>query len=130
MTMSANKHTVRTTRARIIHIRNDYKGIMSQIEMGLHEYHASIKSTDQNLTQSPSQAPTAFSNGTAPDSSQLEIPFAKVNSVMSGSPAEVAGLKAGDVIRRFGDISWTNHEKLSKVTEMVQRNEGVSKATN
>jgi 26S proteasome non-ATPase regulatory subunit 9 len=55
-----------------------------------------------------------------------EIPFAKVNSVVAHSPAEEAGLKAGDMIRRFGNVNWMNHEKLSKVAETVQRHEGVS----
>lgn len=55
-----------------------------------------------------------------------ETPFAKVNSVVPGSPADDAGLKTGDRIRNFGDINWLNHEKLSKVAETVQKNQGVS----
>ena len=55
----------------------------------------------------------------------LETPFAKVNTVESGSPAHEASLKAGDRIRTFGSANWTNHENLRKVAEVVQRNEGV-----
>ena len=99
---------------------------MSQIEAGLHEHHAATKSINENFIPSTSLASVASINSAAVGSSQLEVPFAKVNSVMSGSPAEDAGLKAGDAIRRFGDIHWMNHEKLSKVAEMVQRKEGVS----
>ena len=57
----------------------------------------------------------------------LETPFAKVNSVVPGSPADQAGLKAGDTIRSFGDVNWLNHERLSKVAEAVQQNEGVGR---
>ena len=55
----------------------------------------------------------------------IEAAFAKVNSVVAGSPADEAGLKAGDKLRSFGTVNWMNHEKLSKVAEVVQRNEGV-----
>ncbi|KAL8697271.1 MAG: hypothetical protein Q9224_002398 [Gallowayella concinna] len=115
---SAYSSKVRTTRARIIRLRNDYKSIMSKIEDGLHAHHAQAR--DIPIAQSSissSQLPTS-------PASSLEAPFAKVNSVVAGSPADDAGLKPGDVIRRFGDVDWINHEKLSKVAETVQRSEG------
>ena len=99
---------------------------MSQIETGLHEHHAATKSRDHTLPQGALHASNASIDRTGTSSSSLEIPFAKVNSVVSGSPAEEAGLQAGDAIRRFGDIYWINHERLSKVAETVQKNEGVS----
>ncbi|KAL8766512.1 MAG: hypothetical protein Q9209_006728 [Squamulea sp. 1 TL-2023] len=109
---------IRTTRARIIRLRNDYKSLMSRIEDGLHAHHAQARNNPAPRSGSASsQASTAAA-------SSLEAPFAKVNSVVAGSPAEDAGLKAGDKIRRFGDVDWINHEKLSKVAETVQRNEG------
>ncbi|KAL9628020.1 MAG: hypothetical protein Q9204_006167 [Flavoplaca sp. TL-2023a] len=110
---------VRMTRARIIRLRNDYKSLMSRIEDGLHNHHAQARSLSTSQPASAPHAPTT-------SASSLEAPFAKVNSVVAGSPAEAAGLKAGDKIRRFGDVDWINHEKLSKVAETVQRNEGVS----
>lgn len=65
-------------------------------------------------------------SGATPSSALPETPFAKVNSVVEGSPADIAGLKAGDRIRRFGTANWMNHEKLAKVAEVVQGSEGVS----
>jgi 26S proteasome non-ATPase regulatory subunit 9 len=56
----------------------------------------------------------------------LEVPFAKVNSVVADSPADTAGLKAGDEIRNFGYVNKSNHDGLKKVAECVQGNEGVS----
>lgn len=94
---------------------------MSKIEDGLHNHHAQARSLPALQAGSTSQTP-------ATSASSLEAPFAKVNSVVAGSPAEDAGLKAGDKIRRFGDVDWINHEKLSKVAETVQRNEGVSQS--
>ena len=41
-----------------------------------------------------------------------------------GGPAEEAGLRAGDRIRRVGDATWLNHEKLSRIRDVVMGNEG------
>lgn len=116
---------VRTTRSRIIHLRNDYKGLMSRIEAGLHAHHASAQH-DASLLNASSTGAGNPSASTVLPAGIIETPFAKVNSVVGGSPAEYAGLRAGDEIRRFGSVNWTNHEKLSKIAETVQRSEGVS----
>ena len=102
---------------------------MSRIESGLHAHHASMKDSAAvqaaDLPQ-PATASTSSSSSTgASPASLIEAPFAKVNSVVSGSPADEAGLRAGDAIRRFGTVNIFNHEKLAKVAETVQRNEGV-----
>lgn len=102
---------------------------MAKIETGLHEYHASMKdssgATAQSATATSSSGTGATSRNTA-SNAVPEVAFAKVNSVVAGSPAEDAGLEAGDEIIRFGEAHWMNHEKLSKVAQIVQRNEGVS----
>lgn len=111
---------IRTTRARIIRLKNDYKDIMSRIEKGLHEHHARLAEQAQN----PDAAGQAIAASSAPPAA-LEAPFAKVNSVVADSPAEAAGLKVGDTITKFGWVDWTNHERLSRVAEAVSQNEGI-----
>jgi 26S proteasome non-ATPase regulatory subunit 9 len=97
---------------------------MGRIENGLHAHHAAMAEAGQNGTATSSALdPTAGSSAAA----TLEAPFARVNSVVASSPAESAGLKAGDSIVKFGTVDWTNHEKLSKVAEVVSQNEGVSR---
>jgi 26S proteasome non-ATPase regulatory subunit 9 len=113
--------TVRTTRARIIRLKNDYKELMSRIEKGLHEHHARLAEQASN----PATAEQAQAGLNAPPAA-LEAPFAKVNSVVADSPAETAGLRVGDTITKFGWVDWTNHERLSRVAEAVSQNEGVS----
>jgi 26S proteasome regulatory subunit N4 len=120
---TTNSVTVRTTRARIIRLRNDYTSLMTWIEKFLHEHFASL---DEN-----EPAPVASSSNSQrilPDSvsTPLDLPFAKVNTVAAGSPAETAGLKPGDEIRNFGYVNQANHDNLRKVAECVQGNEGVS----
>lgn len=106
--------------------RNDYHSLMSRIEEGLHAYHASLKASDSLPPSSASQAFMPNRAGNARNPNFIEPPFARVGGVLTGSPAEDAGLRAGDQITRFGNVNWINHEKLSKVAETVQRSEGVS----
>ncbi|RMD41039.1 hypothetical protein DV735_g4076, partial [Chaetothyriales sp. CBS 134920] len=114
---------VRVTRSRIISLRNDWKELMDRIEKGLHAHHASPQASESSKQTEASPArrvpPTTASAPPAP-----ETPFARVNSVEPGSPANEAGLKAGDQIRRFGTVIWSNHERLRKVGEAVQQNVG------
>ena len=95
---------------------------MSRIEVGLHDHHARL--AEQAASNSAATASQGSANGAS--SGALEAPFAKVNSVVSGSPADSAGLKVGDSITKFGWVDWTNHDRLSRVAEAVSQNEGVS----
>ncbi|KAK3645387.1 putative 26S proteasome regulatory subunit [Elasticomyces elasticus] len=115
---------IRTTRARIIRLKNDYKDVMAKMEVSVHEHFAAGKSLDV-AASSRTQASTSGAHTTtgAAQSSAIEPPFAKVNTVVPDSPAEQAGLMVGDKITRFGSANFTNHERLSKVAQVVQQNE-------
>ena len=99
---------------------------MSVIEKHIHEHFARL--AENGATDE------VVSNGTIPTPETPALrapqasgpPFAKVNSVVAGSPAESAGLKAGDLIRNFGYVNIGNHDNLKRVAECVQGNEGVS----
>ncbi|GKT55510.1 26s proteasome non-atpase regulatory subunit 9 [Colletotrichum tofieldiae] len=112
---------IRTTRARIIHLRNDYKDLMAMIEKHLHEHFASLQEDDEPEAQTSGNAGLLMDHSTP---RPLEEPFAKVNSVVPGSPAETAGLKPDDEIRGFGYVNRSNHDNLKKVADCVQGNEG------
>ena len=99
---------------------------MDKIEVGLHDHFASMASSQAQPARAPGSGTSTASSSAPSAADVLEVPFATVNSVAPGSPAEVAGLQIGDGIRRFGHVNWLNHEKLSRVAETVQRNEQVS----
>jgi 26S proteasome non-ATPase regulatory subunit 9 len=123
----ANVSSVRTTRSRIIYLRNDYKALMNVIEKYIHEHFASLAANevaDEPMTDGVQTTETPSQR--LPPPQAAGPPFAKVNSVVEGSPAESAGLKAGDEIRNFGYVNNTNHDGLRRVGECVQGNEGVS----
>lgn len=120
---------IRTIRAQIIRLRYDHKEVMAHIEKGIHAHFAGLQSNTAGST------PTSSTNGLSIEPSEIHppaagtsvlTPFAKVNSVVPGSPAVQAGLQPGDLIRSFGTVNWLNHERLSKVAELVQQNESVS----
>jgi 26S proteasome non-ATPase regulatory subunit 9 len=120
---STNMTTVRTTRARIVRLRNDYSALMTRIEKFLHEHFASLDEDDAAPVATATNSQPALPDSLA---APLDPPFAKVNTVAPGSPAETAGLKAGDEIRNFGYVNRANHDNLRKVAECVRGNEGVS----
>ncbi|GAO16143.1 hypothetical protein UVI_02040380 [Ustilaginoidea virens] len=100
---------------------NDYKDLTANIERYLHQHFASLDEEVDNPAPLDSSVPSAL-----PDSEihTLDEPFAKVNAVATGSPADHAGLKEGDQIRNFGYVNKANHDSLKKVSECVQGNEG------
>lgn len=103
---------------------------MSHLERALHAHFAQLQNTQGATTNgatvpSAMPAPTPVTNASASETSAFTTPFARVNTVESTSPADQAGLKAGDLVRGFGNVHWLNHERLSKVAETVQQNEGV-----
>lgn len=111
---------IRTTRARIITLRNDYKEHMKLVEQHLHEHFASVDENETATTvlgSSSAGAPASELEDTQP-------PFAKVNTVAENSPAAAAGLQPGDEIQVFGYVNSSNHDNLKRVGECVQGNEG------
>lgn len=108
---------------------------MKHLEKGLHAHFEALQQVQQSssstTTPDAPNAPSQLRNGVGGlqngtvSNGVIETPFARVNSVAPGSPADQAGLKAGDVVRSFGSVNWVNHERLTKVGEVVQQNEGV-----
>jgi len=116
---------IRTTRSRIIYLRNDYKVLMAVIEKHIHEHFARQTQNTRAEAFTNTEGPLATEESSPSRSLQvLGSPFAKVNSVVAGSPAESAGLKAGDEVRNFGYVNQSNHDGLKKMAECVQGNEG------
>lgn len=124
---------IRTTRARIIRLKNDYKALMAKLEDVVHQHFAEGKVPEGDLnalTDRGTRERTTMNElphvSNASSTSTSSNPFARVNSVERGSPADQAGLKVGDQVVRFGLVDYTNHERLNKVAQVVQQNENVS----
>lgn len=118
---------IRTTRTRIIYLRNDYKELMNVIEKAVHAHFEFLQKNP--LPESSTSAPQTANGLTGSHEASaafqaLDAPFAKVNSVVEDSPAAQAGLKPQDLIRNFGYVNRRNHDGLKKVAECVQGHEG------
>ena len=51
---------------------------------------------------------------------QLPTPFVLVDQVSAGSPADVAGLKVGDLMVEFGTLNAQNFTSLKSVSTIVE----------
>ncbi|KAK7204841.1 putative 26S proteasome non-ATPase regulatory subunit 9 [Myxozyma melibiosi] len=116
---------VRITRTRVIRLRNDLKRLMLQMEEVLHEHHASIR----EAMSSGGLASGMLLNrgggvGNGAGAEVDGVAFAVVNSVEDRSPAHEAGLLRGDKIVKFGDVNAENHQHLSRLSTVVQQNQG------
>lgn len=98
---------------------------MKHLERGLHDHFANLAQNVVSGEVDSNAQPSGLGDSSVSGAGMLGAPFAKVNSVVPGSPADQAGLRAGDTVRSFGNVNWINHERLSKVAEAVQQNEGV-----
>lgn len=102
---------------------------MSVIEKHIHEHFARLAedptTEEPTINEAQAQAQTTEFIASFEEPAPLDLPFAKVKSVAAGSPADDAGLKAGDTIRKFGYVNHANHDGLKRVGECVQGNEGV-----
>ncbi|PKY06716.1 26S proteasome non-ATPase regulatory subunit 9 [Aspergillus campestris IBT 28561] len=115
---------VRSTRVQIIRLRNDHKDVMRFIDSAIQEHFANTRRTQDTSTANGISGSGSDLGGNTTPAGSAGPPFARVNSVVSASPADQAGLKAGDTIRSFGSVNWLNHERLTKVAQTVQQNEG------
>ena len=100
---------------------------MKHIEKHLHEHFASLDEGAENVVPAAGSAVPPVLPDSQADA--LDEPFARVNTVAAGSPADRAGLKEGDEIRNFGYVNKSNHDNLKRVGECVQGNEGVRCST-
>lgn len=102
---------------------------MATIEKRLHEHFASLP--EEPTTNGATATPANEGQGAVPEMPRdfvpprLDDPFAKVDSVEENSPGAAAGIKIGDEIRNFGYVNKENNDRLRRVAECVQGNEGV-----
>ncbi|WPH04901.1 Hypothetical protein R9X50_00779800 [Acrodontium crateriforme] len=117
---------IRTTRASIIRLKNDHKAIMANLEVVIQDHFASGKAANTPSTSSEQRSGEQANTASFTRRSPIELPFAKVNSIVPSSPAATAGLQVGDQITRFGSVNWSTPERLNKVPQIVQQNENQS----
>ena len=124
---------IRITRARIIPLRNDYKALTAEIERGLHGLHALSASLPTTPAPATSSGSGSGGGGGGVAEGIIEAPFARVNTVEPAGPAGIAGVRVGDLVKRFGSVGALDGasgggggDALGRVSGEVKRFEGVS----
>lgn len=88
-------YTVRHARVRIIELRNDLKSVTDELAVAL-----------QDVFNSPEPGPNpAETSAGSPSEPEALKPFARVDGVAPGSPANEAGLLREDLLLTFGGLS-------------------------
>lgn len=100
---------VRQARHAIIRLQNDYADLMTKIEAGLKQHF-------KPLNQSDNEAPPETSGNVF----NAEVPFATVDLVTTGSPADKSGLRVGDKILQFGSVVHSNFKNMSSIASVVK----------
>jgi 26S proteasome non-ATPase regulatory subunit 9 len=94
---------VRKLRSRYIALTNDLRSISDQIECTLHLVHETARMTG-TITQGDSKE---------------RIPFGRVDSIVSGSAADVCGMLVGDKVVRFGPLSCLSVAHVNNCYESI-----------
>ncbi|XP_060049150.1 26S proteasome non-ATPase regulatory subunit 9 isoform X2 [Erinaceus europaeus] len=116
-------YQVRTARHNIVCLQNDHKAVMKQVEEALHQLHARDKEKQaRDMAEAHEEAMSH--NLDQNENLGAQRPFAKVNSVIPGSPASDAGLQVDDEIVAFGSVNTQNFQSLHNIGNVVQHSEG------
>ncbi|EDW42286.1 26S proteasome non-ATPase regulatory subunit 9 [Drosophila sechellia] len=117
-------YQVRLARQTIICLQNDHKELMNQIQTLLNQYHSEIATTDPELVNRASALDLDSDRSPGGANITDRAParaIVVVNLVSPDSPAERAGLCAGDAILRFGSINSDNFKgDLAQIGELVR----------
>ncbi|XP_064119297.1 26S proteasome non-ATPase regulatory subunit 9-like [Macrobrachium nipponense] len=102
-------YQVRHARHQIKCLQNDHTALLRRIEEGLVSLHSQARTVEED--------PNGIN--VPPPSPNLE-PFLRVDHVIVGSPANVAGIHEGDQITKFGSVTYENFRGLATVGQLVQ----------
>ena len=119
---------IRKNRNRLACLQTDHVNLMKDIEKGLfalHEGYIKEECKDDGAPREERKLDTMSQSSSTKDAlsdqQTQKIPFAWISDVISGSPADQAGLKLGDAVYRFGDIDTHNHDNLKAIVELVKK---------
>lgn len=140
---------VRAKRHRLACIQTDYKVLMKELESVVHALHqlpapaaaaaAATSATISNTaaTSGARAAEASGARGEGVDESKEEarsptaesnveplLPFAIIDEVSEGSPAAEAGLRVGDRLLQFGDVTKANSDQLRAIPGVVRQHLG------
>lgn len=119
-------YNVRHKRHRLACLRTDHREVMAEVEAKLHELHAAgpAEPSAGPGAREHSNAEGSSTAGKAPsEQARRDAPgspaFARIGAVVAGSPSSLAGLREGDHVIRFGEVTFENHRELQGLADFV-----------
>merc|ERR1711971_120340 len=112
---------VRTARQKIICLMNDHKEIMKKISDALEFIHQ--QNSNGTVIENPNEESMNHLNIEDTPKDEGPKPFAKIDLVSDGSPANDAGLEVGDLVIEFGTQNATNFKSLAEIGQLVKNSE-------
>jgi len=112
---------VRTARQKIICLMNDHKEIMKKISDALECIHQ--QNSNGTVIENPNEESMNHLNIEDTPKDEGPKPFAKIDLVSDGSPANDAGLEVGDLVIEFGTQNATNFKSLAEIGQLVKNSE-------
>lgn len=126
----------RNLKRRKAELNNDHLALMKEIESRLFAFHAKqLGAKNQNWSSETSQPKANFLKSKPiqeepvkkkEESPKIDYltPFARIDSVAPGSPAEKCGLQIGDLVSEFGEVMIYSMDWKKQITGLVR--EGVA----
>lgn len=113
-------HDISSLRSRLSDLEKEIEDVNAQMRSGLATVIARNEDADTNAHNSVNADITERGDKGALETSGGN-PFAYILEVAAGSPADEAGLRAGDEIALFGSIDVTNNYALTALDDEISR---------
>ena len=111
-------YNARQKRSRLSSINVDHREVMKRIEAELALIHSSPL---------PASSAPSGQREHPPASPEVPLsPIARIDEILAGSPASVAGLKNGDLLLRFGRVDSRTPDVLGAIPQVLRESVGTS----
>ncbi|CAE7600601.1 PSMD9 [Symbiodinium pilosum] len=127
-------YAVRQARNKYVCAQTDHMEVMKKIEQAITALHAGTKvhvprAAPATATEVPEDEPMPESQNVVLQV-KMAAPFAEIDEVSEGSPAQAAGLQVGDLICRFGQVNLQDTGDLNAcfnaIRDLVPRSAGTA----
>lgn len=116
-------YNVRGKRNRLATINYDHKALMKEIEKDLALLHSFSNNVGAGASESGTPtATTATTATTVTTTIHSSLPFAVIDEILAGSPAEQAGLHDFDELIAFGTIRFETVDNLNCIPALLRDN--------
>lgn len=112
-------YNVRNKRRRLAEINTDHKALMKTVEALTSRIFEIARTTAAQVTTIATEDNSKDSTVRAANEPTTLVPIAILDVVLDRSPANLAGIRNGDFLLKFGDITATDPNALQSIARLV-----------